>query len=157
MFTIFAEIIAIVMAAVFAIANIAYLAPSSMSRLTFPKEKSAGHNTNCAGFSDSGNDSDCSSNDKSSCSDGALDDNAASGSNDGTTNKMDDGTVVEVKLTEYNTSRFPGLNNLADLDQITTSALNDSPGDSGSGSSGSPSGSSDDCSSSILHQLTKDL
>lgn len=116
MFTIFAEIIAIGMAAVFAIANIVYYAPSSMSRLTSAKEKSAGHNTKGGGFSGSGNDSGNSINDKSSCNDGALDDNAAPGSNDGTTNKMDDGTAVEVKPTEYNTSRFPSLDNLADPD-----------------------------------------
>ncbi|HEY7107952.1 MAG TPA: hypothetical protein VH415_00845 [Nitrososphaeraceae archaeon] len=154
MFTTFAEIIAIVMAVIFAIANFAYYAPSGMSWLTFTKEKNAGHNSSGGGFSDSDSGSDSgssSSNDKSSSGDGSLDDNAASGSDDDTTNKPDDVTVVEVKIKEHTTRGFHVLDKLADPDQITTSALNDPPGDPKSASSGSSSGdSSDNCSSSIL-------
>jgi hypothetical protein len=138
MFTTFAEIIAIVMVVLFAIANIAYYAPSSMSRLTFAKEKSAGHDSSSWG-SGSGSDSGSSGNDKSNNDDGSLDNNA-SGSNDGTTNKVGDGAVVEVKPPEHKTSRFPGLDTLTNPVQIPTDALKDQSG--GSGSSESSSGSS---------------
>lgn len=131
MFTTFAEIIAIVMAVIFAIANFAYYAPTGMSWLTFTKEKNAGRNYSGGGFSGSGSGSDSgssSSNDKSSSGDGLLDDHAASGSDDDTTNKIDDVTVVEVKIKEHNTSGFHALDKSADPDQITTSTLNDPPG-----------------------------
>jgi uncharacterized membrane protein YgcG len=139
MLTTIAEIITIVMVVLFAIANIAYYAPSSTSRLTFAKEKSAGHDSSSWG-SGSGSDSASSGNDKSNNGDGSLVNNAASGSNDCTTNKVGDGAVVEVKPPEHKTSRFPGLDTLTNPVQIPTDALKDQSG--GSGSSESSSGSS---------------
>jgi hypothetical protein len=156
MFTTFAEIIAIVMAVLFAIANIAYYAPSSMSRLNFAKEKSASHDSSSGVGSDSGSDSisGISSNDKSSYGHGGLD-NAPSGSNDITTNKVGDGAVVEVKPQEQNTSGFPSLDNLANPDQITTYASKDQSSGSGSGSSSGGSSSDSSSCSRSCHKKNK--